>query len=126
MRVLFSVLALIFLVLTIAAAQDIAVVDAEHTKVVFENDEVRVLRFSFPPGTKQVMHDHPDHVIVILTDQQGRSTTPDGQVKDVSAKAGYAGFRSAYKHTFENTGTTQAEGLIVELKCKPEAKATAK
>lgn len=119
MRLLLLVVAFVSLGLSAALAQDPVVVDAEHTKVVFENDEVRVLRFSFKPGEKQVMHEHPDHVIILLTDQEGKSTTPDGKVKDVPGKAGDAAFRPAYKHTFENSGTTPAEGIIVELKCKP-------
>ena len=43
-----------------AMAQDPAKVDAKHYKLEFENDQVRVLRITYGPGEKSVMHEHPD------------------------------------------------------------------
>jgi quercetin dioxygenase-like cupin family protein len=37
-------------------------------KVEFENESVRVLRISYEPGEKSVMHYHPNAVAVCLTD----------------------------------------------------------
>ena len=42
-------------------------VDAKHYKVEFENESVRVLRISYAPGEKSVMHYHPNAVAVYLT-----------------------------------------------------------
>ena len=39
-------------------AQDAVKVDPEHYKVEFENDQVRVLRITYGPGEKSVMHSH--------------------------------------------------------------------
>src|ERR1035438_5691704 len=65
-------------------------VDAKHYKVEFENESVRVLRISYAPGEKSVMHYHPNAVAVYLTDGKTRMTTPDGKSQDVPAVSGSA------------------------------------
>jgi quercetin dioxygenase-like cupin family protein len=57
-------------------------VDAKHYKVEFENESVRVLRISYAPGEKSVMHYHPNAVAVYLTDGKTRMTTPDGKSQE--------------------------------------------
>jgi predicted metal-dependent enzyme (double-stranded beta helix superfamily) len=52
-----------------ALAQDPIIVDSAHYKVEFENEQVRVVRITYGPGEKSVMHEHPDGVLVFLTDQ---------------------------------------------------------
>ena len=42
-----------------ALAQDPVAVDPDHYKVVFENDQVRVLRITYGPQEESVMHEHP-------------------------------------------------------------------
>jgi hypothetical protein len=50
--------------LSSAAAQDAVTVDPKHYKVEFENDQVRVLRLTYGPHEKSVMHEHPPHLTV--------------------------------------------------------------
>ena len=47
-----------------ALAQDPTIVDSAHYKVEFENEQVRVVRITYGPGEKSVMHEHPDGVLV--------------------------------------------------------------
>jgi len=54
-------------------------VDPKHYKVEFENDKVRVLHVSYGAGETSVMHYDPDAVIVSLTGDKTRMTTPDGK-----------------------------------------------
>ena len=115
MRVLLSLLALIVLAVSTAVAQDPVVADADHIKLVFENDQVRVLRYSYKPGDKSPIHEHPANVIIALSDQDAKSTV-NGKTTDVHFKAGEAVWRGPTKHIFENTGTTPAEGILVEPK----------
>ncbi len=57
-----------FMLCVSAFAQDHAKVDPEHVKVVAENDQVRVLRYSYGPHQKSAQHSHPDNTIdVALT-----------------------------------------------------------
>ena len=58
-------------------AQDPVKVDSKHYKVEFENDSVRVLRITYGPGEKSIMHEHPDAVAVFLTDMTGKFSFPD-------------------------------------------------
>ena len=91
-------------------------VDAKHYKVEFENESVRVLRISYAPGEKSVMHYHPNGVAVYLTDGKTKRTTPDGKSQDMPAKAGSATWTDAGSHLPQNTGDKRLELILVELK----------
>ena len=102
-----------------AMAQDAVKVDSRHYQVEFENDQVRVLRITYGPHEKSVMHDHPANVAVFLTDAQARFTLPDGKIQDVPVKAGTSQWEGGGKHLPENTGDKPFELVLVELKSKP-------
>jgi len=104
-----------------AGAQDAAKVDAKHYKVVFENDQVRVLRITYGPHEKGVMHSHPAGVVVFLNDTHGKFTMPDGKTQDVSIKAGTVQWSEPTTHQPENVGDKEFEVIQVELKGKPAA-----
>ena len=91
-------------------------VDPKHYKVEFENDKVRVLRISYAPGEKSVMHYHPDSVAVYLTDGKTRMTTPDGKSQELPAKAGASSWAPAGSHLPQNVGDKSFEVMVVELK----------
>jgi quercetin dioxygenase-like cupin family protein len=99
-----------------AAAQDPVKVDPKHYKVEFENEQVRVLRITYGPHEKSVMHEHPANVAVFLTDGQGRFTLPDGKSQDVPFKAATTQWDAGGKHLPENTGDRAFELVVVELK----------
>src|ERR1019366_3907236 len=90
-------------------------VDAKHYKVEFENESVRVVRITYGPGEKSVMHYHPNAVAVYLTDGQTRMTMPDGKSQEMTAKAGSAAWTAAGSHLPQNTGG-RLELILVELK----------
>jgi len=99
-------------------AQDAVKVDPKHYKVEFENDKVRVLRITYGPHEKSVMHEHPANVAVFLTDGQTRFTLPDGKTQDAPAKAGATEWDGGGKHLPENVGDKPFELILVELKGK--------
>ena len=101
-----------------AVAEDPTVVDAKHYKVMFENDQVRVLKIAYGPGEKSVMHEHPNGVAVFITDGQIKFGLPDGKSQDAAVKAGQAMFAPAGKHLPENVGDKTFEVVLVELKSK--------
>src|SRR6202171_6379078 len=102
----------------IAVAQDPIKVDAKHYKVEFENDRVRVLRITYGPHEKSVMHHHPASVAVFLTDGQSRFTMPDGKTHDAPVKTGSVQWWESGKHLPENVGDKPFELILVELKSK--------
>ena len=97
------------------AKADPVKVDAKHYKVEFENESVRVLRITYAPGEKSVMHYHPNAVAVYLADAKTKMTTPDGKSQDMSVKAGAAAWTPAGSHLPQNTGG-RLELVLVELK----------
>lgn len=110
-----------FLIAGPAGAQDAAKVDPKHYKVEFENDQVRVLRISYGPHEKSVMHSHPAGVIVYLTAGHGKFTLPGGKTVDANFKPGTVQWSDATVHQPENTGSKGFEVIQVELKAKPAA-----
>lgn len=102
-----------------AHAQDAVKVDPKHYKVEFENDKVRVLRISYGPGEKSVMHEHPANVAVFLTDGQAKFTQPDGKSQEAPMKAGTTVWGAGEKHLPENVGDKPFELILVELKSRP-------
>ena len=99
-------------------AQDPVKVDAKHYKVEFENANVRVLRVSYAPGEKSIMHNHPEAVAVFLTDSKGKFTYPGGKSEEWVSKPGETRTTPAVKHLPENTGSARLELILVEVKKK--------
>jgi hypothetical protein len=99
-----------------ASKADPVNVDPKHYKVEFENERVRVLRASYGPGEKSVMHYNPDSVIVSLTGDQTRMTTPDGKSHEAPTKAGAALWSPAGSRLPQNVSDKRDEVIIVELK----------
>jgi len=83
---------------------DPATVDPEHYRVVFENDQVRVLRIHYGAHEKGQTHEHfLNRVVLYLNDQPG-------------AKADDVRMAGAAKHAEENASEQPADRIAVELK----------
>lgn len=93
-------------------------VDADHYKLEFENELVRILRIKYGPKEKSVMHDHYSGVVVFLRDSKGQFTLPDGSTVQTSGKAGDVQWAPAGAHLPENTSNNVLEVILVELKGK--------
>jgi quercetin dioxygenase-like cupin family protein len=85
-------------------------------KLVFENPTVRVLRVTVKPRAKTTMHEHPDTVVVPLSNTKVKFTGADGKSVDAGLNAGEAMWAPAEKHSGENLEKTLAEVILVELK----------
>ncbi len=102
-----------------AHAQDATKVMPRAFRVAFENDLVRVLDFTGRPGMGicgEGMHSHPAHLTVVLSDWEGRSSTPGGAARSRSRKMGDVFWSEAETHKVENTGRSNARVMIIELK----------
>jgi len=102
-------------------AQDPVKVDPKHHKIEFENAQVRVLRVSIGPHEKTATHQHPNSVVVFLTDSNNRVTPVGGQPREGKEKRGIVNWLAGEKHVVENTGDKPFEAVVVELKGKPAA-----
>ena len=107
-----------------AAAQDAVKVDAGHYKVLIDNASVRVLKVTYSPGAKSVMHSHPDAMLVSLQDSQARFTLPDKKTQDMEVGKETAAYTPATSHSVTNVGTMPIDAILVEFKAKGPGTAT--
>ena len=90
--------------------------DPAHHRVVFENDQVRVVRWFVAAGDGTLSHSHPNNLNICLTDYKGRVTIPNAKVTEVQANAGSVSWRQAGTHAVENLSGRPMEGILVEPK----------
>ena len=87
----------------------------ENYKLVFENDQVRVLEYSDHPGQMTKPHQHPDSVMYTLS-SFSRRLHANGTTRDIDIEAGTTGWLPAQIHAGENIGQTDTHAIFVELK----------
>ncbi|HYN06307.1 MAG TPA: hypothetical protein VES67_02855 [Vicinamibacterales bacterium] len=118
-----SVISLVLVWSAVTQAQDPVKVDSAHYKVVFENPAVRLLKIDYATGAKSQMHQHPDSLVVLLTNGKVRFTTPDGKSEDVDMPNESATYSAAGTHNPANIGGSRLEALLVEFKTPAPGKA---
>jgi hypothetical protein len=94
---------------------DPVVTNSDSYKVVFENDQVRVLEYNDKPGHLTTPHEHPDSVMYTLSSFRRRLHSDNGQA-DVQIATGTTAWLPAQKHAGENIGDTDTHVIFVELK----------
>ena len=95
---------------------DAVKVASDSYKVFLENDRVRVLEYRIKPGMKNEMHSHPDFLFIALIPEKFKLTLSDGKTIESEVKAGEVFFCEAESHSYENVGSTEAHGFLIELK----------
>jgi quercetin dioxygenase-like cupin family protein len=103
---------------TIVAAQDPVLVSPDY-KPEIDNNWVRVLRVKRSPHGKTPMHQHPASVLVFLTGYHQKVTGADGQVQEITRRAGDVSYIQAVKHSEENLSDQPLEAVVIELKPRP-------
>ena len=98
---------------------DPLVVGPNIYKLVFENDQVRVLDVHFKVGDKIAEHSHPNHFVYVLEAGTIKISHPDGTSQTIEGKVGDVVWVNAETHSAENIGTTAFHALVVELKKNP-------
>ena len=104
------------ILITRVSAQDPAVVNSKTIKVKFENDRVRVLEATLPPGAKEQVHSHPAYLIYVLQGGRYRNYASDGKITEGELKSGKVLFREPLTHAAENIGDKPLQMILVELK----------
>lgn len=117
----FSISALVLLFSISASGQDPTQVDANHYRAVYEDATIRVLRVTYGPGERSIMHQHPlATCAVFLTDFHGQSTDPDGNTTTEDHDAGEVGCGpprpGVHRHLPENVGDMPFEVILFERK----------
>lgn len=89
----------------------------EGSKLVFENEKVRVWNYAWRPGKPTPMHFHNTEVVVVfLQDGDLSSTDPAGKTQTAHRKAGDIVFNQANRSHSELLVKGQQSGIMLELK----------
>ena len=95
-------------------------VDPDHHIVDFENERVRVVRMTYPPGSKTPLHAHRQGFGVFLSDAHGRNISETGDPIPIDFKAGSTFWTTGLPvHVTENLGDADLVVLLVEMKLQP-------
>jgi len=91
------------------------------TKLLFENDRVRVWDLRLQPGETTPMHRHEcDYLYVVVGDGELQRVDPDGtRAPAVRRRDGEVVFHTVeneYTHAAHNAGSTPWRNIVVELK----------
>lgn len=113
---LLPMVSLVALCSSTALAQDALKADPAHYEVVFENASVRILKIDYAVGAKSRMHQHPDAIVIPMSDSRVRFTMADGKAEERDMTAGSAMYTPAVTHTPENIGNGPIDGILVEFK----------
>jgi mannose-6-phosphate isomerase-like protein (cupin superfamily) len=113
--------AIVMLTATIAFAQSSPpTYQADPTvyKVIFEDENFRVVAATWQKGARDKEHAHPSPSVgYALTDCALKVVSPDGKSRDVNTKAGTAmAIPTTQSHHAENVGPSECQLVIVERK----------
>ena len=121
-RLLAACLPAVLALVGTAAAQDMVQVAGKQAKVVLENDRVRVIEISVPPGGSTGMHSHGTaQLVVFLSGASGMQVLADGTQKPMDRKAGEVAWSEPVTHDTKNTGKQPVRTLVIEMKDAPLA-----
>ena len=87
---------------------------AQESKVLLDNEWVKVTHILDRPGDKRGTHSHKDTVVIALSDHKRRVVGE--RTQEIDVKAGQAMWFADVTHSEENVGKTDGELLIVEIK----------
>jgi quercetin dioxygenase-like cupin family protein len=96
-------------------AQDAVKTSPNNTKLVLENERVRVYEFWAKAGDKIAMHSHPDHVVYASAGGKVKFTGGDGKVTETEMKPGQGLFVPATTHSIDVV-SGEVRTVVVELK----------
>lgn len=86
------------------------------SKVLLENEKVKVTESRRKPGDKTEMKERPDRVVYSFKGAKLKYYYPDGKTEEVEQKAGTARYIKRGTQSSENVGKTETQNLIIQLK----------
>jgi Auxin binding protein len=91
------------------------------TKLLFENDRVRVWDLRLEPGESTPMHRHEcDYLYVVVGDGELQRVAPDGTRATAARRCDgdvvFHAVENEYTHAAHNSGNSPWRNIVVELK----------
>ena len=93
---------------------DVVQVAPKSTKVLFENDKIRVLEMKFKKGQKLAMHSHPANFVYAVTPLKFKSISESGEANIVKMKKGESSSSEGSTHAIEN----HTPGVLLQIELK--------
>ncbi len=93
---------------------DVVKVAGKSTRILFENERVRVLEIKLRKGQKLPMHSHPANFVYAVTSTKFRSVLPDGKSDIMKLKKGEFSFSDGSSHAIESL----APSLLIQIEFK--------
>lgn len=93
--------------------------EPDDGQVIIDNDKLRVVEFISSPGKSVCgpgMHDHDQHLTILLSDGKVKITAPDHQSQEYELKSGTTLWSEAETHEAVNVGDNVIQVLLVYLK----------
>jgi quercetin dioxygenase-like cupin family protein len=89
----------------------------EHSKILLENEDVRVVQVTLEPGEKDPVHTHPSGWYYVVKPGTMKITFPDGRVATWESEPGEGGWlKTKSPHADEDVGKTTIVWVLVEVK----------
>lgn len=102
-------------------SDDATLVDPEHHVVEFENDQVRIVRMTYPAGSTSPSHEHLPGVSVLLAGSRLRNTDSSGDSREMEEAPGAVLWSDGTPaHTTENPEDQAVVMIRAEMKRKPK------
>ena len=87
-----------------------------YYKVLFENDNVRIVEHKLNPGEIEPKHNHPPMFVYFLEDAEVIVKGPDGIPQKENLNKGLTLNLPALTHSIENRSSTSLHSILVEFK----------
>jgi len=87
-----------------------------QSKIILENDRVKIVEMRVAPGEKMPMHTHGAYVAYTMNPAKVRFILPDGTTREQDFEKGSCRFSPGVTHALENIGSTEIFNLDIELK----------
>ena len=90
----------------------------DNFKLLFENENVRVLDYTLKPGEKDRPHTHPAKSSYVASGGKLKVYLDNGEIIMADEIAGTASWmNSVGKHYVENVGNSEVKIILTEVKC---------
>jgi hypothetical protein len=103
--------------------RDPVIVDPQHFKVDFQNEQVRVVHLSMKGTEETRMHEEPAVLAVCIKECHVRLSEPDGKTKDLNMQDGDTHWIWEDIRSEKNLSKEPLEMLLIEMKAKPRLQA---
>jgi len=101
--------------------RDPVLIDPEHFKVDFQNEQVRVVHLSMKGTERTRMHEEPAILAVCIKECNVRLSRPDGKSQDLHMQAGDTRWVWEDTRSENNLSKEPLEMLLIQMKTRPPA-----